>query len=240
MKLLIQNAILRGRKEPADILIEEGKISRVGGRIDAAADRTIDAAGCLVTPSLIDPHIHLDKVNVFDVVRPNVSGTLKEAFEILWDQKRVYTVEDIVTRSEDVVLKAIKNGTLAIRTHVDVDTIGGLRPLEGVVALREKYQDVIDIQIVAFPQEGIVKDPGCDKLMWEAMEAGADIVGGMPANENSPDDSRAHVKLCFDIAEKYGAEIDMHVDETDDPFYRTLEMIADEAIARGFAPGTMS
>lgn len=240
MKLLIQNAILRGRKEPADILIEEGKISRVGGRIDAAADRTIDAAGCLVTPSLIDPHIHLDKVNVFDVVRPNVSGTLKEAIEILWDQKRVYTVEDIVTRSEDVVLKAIKNGTLAIRTHVDVDTIGGLRPLEGVVALREKYQDVIDIQIVAFPQEGIVKDPGCDKLMWEAMEAGADIVGGMPANENSPDDSRAHVKLCFDIAEKYGAEIDMHVDETDDPFYRTLEMIADEAIARGFAPGTVT
>ena len=76
--------------------------------------------------------------------------------------------------------------------------------------------------------------------MWEAMEAGADIVGGMPANENSPDDSRAHVKLCFDIAEKYGAEIDMHVDETDDPFYRTLEMIADEAIARGFAPGTVT
>lgn len=234
MQLLIQNARLRGRDGTVDIQIENGRIKRIAPKIEGVQGEIIDARGKLTTPSLIDPHIHLDKVNVFDVVRPNKSGTLKEAIEILWDQKRIYTIDDIVARGEDVVKKAIKNGTLAIRTHVDVDTIGGLRPLEGVLALREKYKNVVDIQIVAFPQEGIVKDPGCDKLMWEAMQAGADVVGGMPANENCPADSLAHVKLCFDIAEKYNAEIDMHVDETDDPFYRTLEMVADETLARGW------
>ena len=233
MKLLIQNAILRGRKEPADILIEEGKISRVGGRIDAAADRTIDATGCLVTPSLIDPHIHLDKVNVFDVVRPNVSGTLKEAIEILWDQKRVYTVEDIVTRSEDVVLKAIKNGTLAIRTHVDVDTIGGLRPLEGVVALREKYQDVIDIQIVAFPQEGIMSYPNGEQLMENAVRMGADCVGAIPHFEFTREYAVDSVNFCVKLAEKYGKLVDVHCDEIDDEQSKGLEVLACRALESG-------
>lgn len=234
MKTLIKNALVRKKDGPVDILIENGIIQKVEAGLAADGAEIIEAEGCLVSPAFIDPHIHLDKVNIFDVVRANKSGTLKEAIEIIWDKKKTYTVEDIVARSEDVVLKAIKNGTLSIRTHVDVDTIGGLMPLKGVVALREKYKHVVDIQIVAFPQEGIMKDPGCDKLMWEAMEQGADIVGGMPANELSPADSQAHVNLCFDIAEKYNAEIDMHVDETDDPFYRTLEMVADQAIARGY------
>lgn len=234
MSVLIKNTRTRPGGAPADILVEEGRVARVAPSLADGAATVIDAQGGLTSPAFIDPHIHLDKVNVFDVVRANKTGTLKEAIEILWDKKKTYTTEDIVARAGDVVKKAVKNGTLSLRTHVDVDTIGGLKPLEGVLALRDKYRDVVDIQIVAFPQEGIVKDPGCDKLMWQAMELGADIVGGMPANENTPADSLAHVKLCYDIAEKYGAEIDMHVDETDDPFYRTLEMVADEAIARGY------
>ncbi len=240
MKLLIQNARVRGRAAPADILVEDGRIARIDDSIDLPCDRVLDAEGGLVTPAFLDPHIHLDKVNVFDTVRPNESGTLKEAIEILWEKKRRYTVEDIVDRAGEVVRRAVVNGTLGMRTHVDVDTIGGLMPLEGVLALREKYRALMDIQIVAFPQEGICKDPGCDRLMERAMERGADIVGGMPANEASPADSMAHVKFCFDLAEEYGAEIDMHVDETDDPFFRTLEMIADEAMARNFAPGRVT
>ncbi len=129
---------------------------------------------------------------------------------------------------------AILNGTLRMRTHVDVDTVGGMKPLKGILALREKYKDVMDLQIIAFPQEGIIKDPGCEQLMWDAMEIGADIVGGMPAQEDSPEDSKKHIEICFDIAEKYNADIDMHIDETDDPFYRTLEMLADETIKRGW------
>lgn len=234
MQLIVKNAKLRDRTTLVDIAVDNGKIIEISDRITAQTDQVIDAGGALVTPSFVDPHIHLDKVNIFDVVRKNVSGTLKEAIEIIWDKKRVYTTEDILERSEDVLLKALKNGTLAMRSHVDVDTIGGLKPLEGVKALREKYKHVMDLQLVAFPQEGIVKDPGCEALMWEAMRQGADVVGGMPANENSPDDSREHVRICFDIAEKFDADIDMHVDETDDPFYRTLEMIADEALRRGW------
>lgn len=240
MKTLVKNTFVRGQAEAVDILINGGVIESVGTNLCQDGAELIDAAGCLTAPAFIDPHIHLDKVNIFDVVPANQSGTLKEAIEIIWAKKKTYTVDDIVARAEDVVLKAVKNGTLSIRTHVDVDTIGGLMPLQGVLALKEKYRDVVDIQTVAFPQEGILKDPGCAELMRQAMEMGADIVGGMPAAENNPQDSLAHVKLCYDIAEKYGAEIDMHVDETDDPFYRTLEMVADEAIARDYTGGRVT
>ena len=234
MQLLIKNARLRGQTAQMDIAIDQGRIVEIAQNLNMAAEQQIDAQGMLVTECLIDPHIHLDKVNVFDAVPKNKTGTLKEAIELLWDAKRNYTTADIVARSEDVVKKAIKNGTLCLRSHVDVDTIGKMKPLEGVAALREKYRSDVDIQIVAFPQEGILKDPGAAKLMDEAMRSGADVVGGMPANEQSPDDSRAHVKYCFDLAEKYDADIDMHVDESDDPFYRTLEMVADEALRRGY------
>lgn len=234
MDLLIRNAKLRNREGTWDIGVKDGKIALIDRNISEKAEQEIDAQGKLTVPAFIDPHIHLDKVNIVDVVRPNKSGTLTEAIEIIWDKKAKYTTEDIVERAGDVIRRGAINGTTRMRTHVDVDTIGGLKPLEGVLAAREKYKDIMDIQIVAFPQEGILKNPGCEELMWKAMELGADIVGGMPANEHTPDDSRRHIEICFDIAEKYDADIDMHVDETDDPFYRTLEMLADETIKRGW------
>ncbi|MDD4835033.1 MAG: amidohydrolase family protein [Lutispora sp.] len=234
MDLIIRNAKLRNQEGLWDIGIENGKIKTLANNLEEKAAEEIDAKGKLTVPSFIDPHIHLDKVNIVEVVRPNVSGTLKEAIEIIWDKKARYTIEDIVERAGDVIKKGVLNGTTRMRTHVDVDTIGGLKPLEGVIAAKNKFKDIMDIETIAFPQEGIIKDPGCEKLMYEAMEMGADIVGGMPANENTPDDSRKHIEICFDIAEKYNADVDMHVDETDDPFYRTLEMLADETIKRGW------
>jgi cytosine deaminase len=226
MDLIIRNARLRSG-ECVDIGIEDGKFAEIGVRLALKGLQEIDADGALVTPPFIEPHIHLDKVNILDVVRPNQSGTLKEAIEIIWDKKRTYTTEDIVTRSERVIQKAIQNGTLHMRTHVDVDTIGGLKPLEGILALRDKVKHLIDLQIVAFPQEGIVKNPGCAELLWLAMDKGADVIGGMPANESNPTDSHYHVDLIFKIANAFNVDVDMHVDETDDPFYRTLEMVAD-------------
>ena len=152
MQLLIKNAKLRDRDTWTDIAVDKGVIVEIAPGLSYPAETVIDAHGALVTPSLIDPHIHLDKVNIFDVVRKNVSGTLKEAIEIIWDKKKDYTTEDILARSEDVLLRALKNGTLNMRSHVDVDTIGGLKPLEGVKALRDKYRHVMDLQLVAFPQ----------------------------------------------------------------------------------------
>lgn len=234
MDIIIKNAKLRGKDNLCDIAIENGKIVALKDEISARATKIIDAKGKLTVASFIDPHIHLDKVNVLDVVRPNKTGTLTEAIEILWDKKAKYTIDDIVQRAGDVIERGVLNGTTRMRTHVDIDTIGGLKPLEGVLAVKEKYKDIMDIEIVAFPQEGIIKNPGSEKLMWQAMQMGADIVGGMPANENTPDDSKKHIEICFDIAEKYDADLDMHVDETDDPFYRTLEILADETIKRNW------
>ena len=233
MQMLIKNAKLRDREELVNILIDGGKIVDIGVGLTAEAETVIDAEGNLTTASYIDPHIHLDKVNVLDVLPKNQSGTLKEAIEMLWDKKRNYVNEDILARGGDVVEREIKNGVLNIRTHIDVDTITGLKATEGVLALKDKYKGVVDMQTVAFPQEGIMKDPGADKLMWQAMEMGCDVVGGMPANENCPDDSRAHVKLCFDIAEKYDADIDMHVDESDDPFYHYAAYVIEKVKKAG-------
>jgi cytosine deaminase len=216
-----------------NIGIKNGKIIEIS-KDHISGNEKLDAGENLVTPGFIDPHIHLDKVNIVDVVRPNITGTLKEAIEIIWEKKKNYTIEDIVERAGEVIRRAAVNGTTRMRTHVDVDTIGGLKPLEGVLATKKKYREIMDIQIVAFPQEGIIKDPGCETLMIEAMKMGADIIGGMPANERTSDDSMKHIKICFDIAQRFNADVDMHVDETDDPFYRTLEMLADETIARGW------
>lgn len=234
MELIIRNARIRGREKLFDIGIKEGKIVEISEHIQAKAKEEIDAGDKLTVPGFIDPHIHLDKVNIVDVVRPNKSGTLKEAIEIIWEKKAGYTVEDIVERSGDVIKRGALNGTTRMRSHVDIDTIGGLKPLEGVLEAKRRFKDIVDIQIAAFPQEGILKNPGCEKLMREAMKMGADVVGGMPANEESPDDSRKHIEIAFDIAEEFDADIDMHIDETDDPFYRTLEMLADETIKRGY------
>jgi len=233
MDLIVRNAKLRGGGS-ADLGIADGRILAVKPGITETAALEIDAGGRLVSEAFIDPHIHLDKTNIVDVVRPNVSGTLTEAIEIIWEKKKTYSVEDIVERAGKTITAAARNGTTRLRTHVDVDTIGGLMPLKGLVAARKAFADIMDIQIVAFPQEGIVQDPGTEQLMWQAMREGADVVGGMPANEKSPQDSKKHVDIVFEIAQAFNADVDMHVDETDDPFYRTLEMVADKTMELGW------
>jgi cytosine deaminase len=211
----------------------------VGGRFVSpaagmTARRTIDAGGRLAIPGFIEPHIHLDKVMINKDVRTNKSGTLTEAIEIIWEKKKAYTTEEVVARAGSVIESGVANGILHFRTHVDVDTIGGLKPMEGVLAAREKYRHLAGIQIVAFPQEGILRDKGAEDLMWKAMEMGADVVGGMPFNEASPADSKRHIQIAFAIARKHDADIDMHVDETDDPNARTLEMLADQTMENGW------
>jgi cytosine deaminase len=230
--LVVRNLRPWGEVGLRDLAVVNGRFATVN--FDTRAKRTIDAEGRLAIPGFIDPHIHLDKVLIAQSVRPNTSGTLTEAIEIIWERKRRYTVEDIAERASQVIESAIANGVIHIRTHVDVDTIGGLRPLEGVALARDRYKDLIDIQIVAFPQEGILRDPGCEDLMCKAMERGADLVGGMPFNESSHRDSVKHIEIAFEIARKFNADIDMHVDETDDSRARTLEILADKTIQNGW------
>lgn len=226
MDLIIRNARLRGQKDLCDIGIQDAKIAALEPKLKATAPRELDAQGRLAAPAFIDPHVHLDKALISEVVRPNLSGTLSEAIEIIWDKKRHYTPEDIQERAGRVIRWAVQNGTLALRSHVDVDTIGGLLPLKALLEVKSKYAHLVDLQLVAFPQEGIYQDPGSEALMREAMELGADVVGGMPYNEMTEEDSRRHIDFAFKLAKAHDADIDMHVDETDDPGARTLQYLA--------------
>ncbi|MFN0304626.1 MAG: amidohydrolase family protein [Burkholderiales bacterium] len=230
--LVLRNLRPWGEAGTRDLAVIGGRLAAVSPGM--SADRTIDAAGRLAIPGFIEPHIHLDKALILDSVRPNVSGTLTEAIEIIWERKRRYEVDEIAERAGRVIEAAISNGVTYIRTHVDVDNIGGLRPIEGVAKARERYRHAATIQIVAFPQEGILRNAGTEKLMWEAMERGADVVGGMPFNEDSRDASVRHIEIAFQIAKRFDADIDMHVDETDDPLARTLEILADQTVANGW------
>lgn len=226
--LILRNLRPWDGQELRDLAVVDGFFASVTEGM--VAERTIDAQGRLAVPGFVEPHIHLDKVLINRSVRPNRSGTLTEAIEIIWERKRNYTAEEIAQRAGQVIESAIANGVTHLRSHVDVDTIGGLRPLEGVALARDRYKDFIDIQIVAFPQEGIFRNPGCAELMWQAMEKGANLVGGMPFNERSFADSIRHIEVAFQIARKFNADIDMHVDETDDPNARTLEVLAEKTI----------
>jgi len=232
--LVLRRCRLRGMEGLSDIAVAGDRIVAVEEEFAGRGNEELDVEGRLTLPAFIDPHIHLDKAMIADVVRPSESGTLTEAIEIIREKKTAYTVDDIVERATRTVESAVLAGTTRLRTHVDVDTVGKLTPLQALLEVRRRCADIVDLQIVAFPQEGIVKDPGCEELMYQAMELGADVVGGMPANERTPDDSRRHIDICFQIARKFSADIDMHVDETDGPFDRTLEMLADKTIEEGY------
>src|SRR5260370_4164118 len=235
LDLFVKNVALWGTEGLCDLGIAEGRFVGVGhDTASPIAALTLDAEGRMAVPGVAEPHIHLDKALISERAPVNISGTLTEAIEILWEIKRNYTVEEIAERAARVLAQALENGISRLRTHVDVDPIGGTRPAEGLMRARDRFRDLIDIQIVAFPQEGIVKSPRTEALMREVMKPGVDVVGGTPFNEPSPRDSRRHIEIVFDIARQFDADIDMHVDETDDPMPRTLEVLAELTIANGW------
>ncbi len=217
----------------ADIVIDGERIVQVGrGRAERVPDR-IDCSGKLLLPAFIDGHVHLDKALIRDELGEH-DGTLAGAIGAIHDRKRRYTVDDVRARARAVIEESVRLGTTRLRSHVDVDTIGSLVPLEGVMAAAADCADIAEVRTIAFPQEGLIRDPGAYDLMEAALVAGADVVGGMPHWEHDDASQREHVGLCFDLAERFDRDIDMHVDETDDGGVRTLEMVADEALTRGY------
>ena len=235
LDILVKNVVLWGTQGMRNVSIANGHFVGIDeGASPSASTVTLDAEGRMAVPGFVEPHIHLDKALISERAPVNVSGTLTEAIEILWEIKRNYTAEEIAERASRVIAQAAANGIFRLRTHVDVDPIGGTRPAEGLIRARDRFRDLVDIQIVAFPQEGIVKSPGTEGLMRQVMKLGVDVVGGMPFNEASPQDSRRHIEIVFDIAREFDADIDMHVDETDDPMARTLEVLAELTIKNGW------
>jgi len=239
MILLVRNARIGNRTDVTDILIEDGAFSKVEPGITHAADETVDATGKLVTPTFVDPHLHIDKaytslpgVGRRDETREE---TLEESIRLMHEIKRGYTVQDVSERAIRAIKESVMRGVTRIRANADIDTIGGLTALRGCLAAREETREIADVQIVAFPQEGIFRDPGTEKLMWEALDLGADVVGGMPAAEWLAEDARRHVDLVFEMAKKYDLDIDMHIDQSKDPFDQSLEYTALKAMREGYA-----
>ncbi|MDR7550823.1 MAG: amidohydrolase family protein [Armatimonadota bacterium] len=228
--LLIQHATVTDTGPPVGIAVADGVIAALAPGLEGPAARTIDAAGLVVLPGLVESHIHLDKA-LLEPRRPNVSGTLQDAIAITAALKRSFTYEDIYGRAEAVVRWAIRRGVTWMRTHVEVDPIVGLTGLRALCALRETYRDLIDLQLVAFPQEGIFRAPGVADLLVQALDQGADLLGGVPYNDRDPEE---HLDFVFDLAVKRGVDLDLHVDFSDDPSDRTVLSVAARTIARGY------
>lgn len=233
MDLLIKNALLRGNEKKIDIFISDGKYSKIEENISLKADEVIDAEGNLVTPTFVNPHLHIDKAYTGLYGRTSSEETLEESIKIMHEFKRNYTPEDVKKRAVRAIKDSVKYGATRIRANVDIDTICGLTALEGCLLAKEETAEIADVQLVAFPQEGIFRDKGTEELMYRAMEMGADVVGGMPAAEWISEKAKEHVDLVFKIAEKYNADIDMHMDQTKDPFAQAMEYTAFKSIELG-------
>ena len=219
--------------EVIDVVVDGERILHAGAGTARGVHGAEDGSGKLLLPAFVDGHVHLDKVLIRDELREH-DGTLAGAIGAIHERKARYTVDDVRSRARSVIEASVQLGTTRLRSHVDVDTIGGLTPLEGVLAAGAECADIAEVLTVAFPQEGLLRDPGAYQLMEAAIEAGADVVGGMPHWEVDEASQREHVGLCFDLAERFDRDLDMHVDETDDGGVRTLEMVADEALRRSY------
>lgn len=233
MDLVIRNARLDRTGEPVEIGILGERIAAVQPEGLPAGAREIDAGGCMLSPAFIDPHFHLENALLWEA-GINHSGTLREAIRLYAGIKRDMSLENIVQRASFALRLALANGTLWMRNHVDIDQVGRLRLLEGVLAARERFAGLIDIQVIAFPQMGLANNHEAVDLMWQAMDRGADVVGGMPHGEKDMAAAGRQIEIAFEMAKKHHADVDMHVDETDDPYWHTLELLAEKTIEMGW------
>lgn len=234
MDLIIRNASLRGQPGAWDIGVTGGRITVVAEKLAEQGAQELDAGGNLVMPTYVNGHIHLDKCFLQEKMRPNKDYTFGECLELTWEHKARYTTPDILERAGRAIEEGLMNGTTVFRAFADVDSIGKLRGVEGLLALKEHWRDVAQIEVVAFPQEGILRDPGTAELMEEAMRLGADVVGGLPWFEMLDEDARAHIDYCFALAQRYNKDIHMLVDDTDNPLSRSLEYLAVRTMRDGY------
>ena len=228
--LLIKNAALEGGVR--DILIEGGHIARIGASIsDGSADRVIDRGGQLAISGFADCHSHIDKSHLNDGGRTSfVHGTGAVKGALTREQKKSFTVEDITSRAEKVILTAIRSGTLLLRTNCDVDAIVGLKGIEALLALKGKYRDLMRLQVAAFAQEGVFQDGKTPQLLNEALKMGADLVGG---HTMTCAEGERHIDFILDLAEKYAVEADFHLDESGNRENYLLPYLAAQIRARG-------
>lgn len=224
--LCIRNARLRDGSVN-DIAIAGAEIVAIDPQLPTRATRELDAGGALVLPGLVDPHLHLDKALTSQALPARERGTFQESIDLTLDARRRYSRDDLIERGTRVLSLAITHGTTALRAFADVGTVGGLLPAQAVLELRTRFRPLLDIQVVAFPQEGLLRDPGAAKLLVEAMKMGCDVVGAFPWFELSDRHAVDHLRQVFDIARRFDADVHAFVDdEPVAPHIRNLEQLA--------------
>jgi cytosine deaminase len=232
--LLIRHARLHRREGLVDIAIEAGRFAKIVPDLaTASAAREIDAEGRLLSPPFIDSHVHLDAVLTVGKPRYNVSGTLLEGIQIWSERKPDLSIEDVKKRALTAIGWEVAQGTLYIRSHVDVCD-PELTALRALLEVREEVRDICDLQLVAFPQDGILSFPNGRELMRRALELGCDLVGGIPHYEWSNEMGIEDVHYVFELAREFNRDIDCHCDETDDPHSRFTEVMAADTLQQGW------
>ncbi len=232
LDIIVRQARLPDGRGPLDIAIKEDRIVEIAPRIVAEAHQEIDATDRLVSPPFVDPHFHMDATLSLGLPRMNASGTLLEGIALWGELKPLLTPEAVIERALRYCDLAVSQGLLSIRSHVDVSTA----PLVGVEALLEVRKQVspyIDLQLVAFPQDGLFRAEKAEKNLLSALDMGVDIVGGIPHFERTMDEGARSVVRLAEIAADRSLKLDLHCDESDDPMSRHVETLAHETTRLG-------
>ena len=239
--LLVRNAKLRSGKV-CDISISKGRFEAIAQHLGSSAVRVVDANGNLATESFPIAHLHLDKVMtgafadeaVLSEYEGSSMGGAMTAIALASKVKEHYVESEILDRVRNVLTDAEFFGVSHLRAFADVDTKARLTGVKALLKAKDEFKNRIDIQIVAFPQDGIIKEPGAEELLYQSMDLGVDLVGGIPWIELTEEDSKRHVDIAFEIAKKYDADVAMLTDDAGDPELKTTEYLASSAIKNGW------
>ena len=238
--LIVRNAFLAGRESlgPHDVAIARGRIQAIEPHIAAEAAQEVDAGGALLSMGFIDPHVHFDKCLTQDRLRqPGVYRHLRERIAFSREVKRTFTAHDVYTRAVTALKMAVANGTTTVRTHAEADPIVGTAAVEGVLRAKQEMAGYVDVQVVAFPQEGWAQgefELDCRPYIDEAMKMGADVVGGNVNAALWESDARRQVDDLFELARRYDADLDIHLDNADNAVAFSLPYVLDQMERYGF------
>ena len=227
LDLLITNANLPEGRTDVSIAVRDGRIVEVAPHIEAQAAETLDAGGVLLTPHFVDPHFHMDATLSYGLPRINQSGTLLEGIALWGELKPTLTADALIERALTYCDWAVAKGLLAIRSHVDTSD-PSLLAVDALLDVKRRVAPYLDLQLVAFPQDGVLRSPGGVENLKRALDKGVDVVGGIPHFERTMADGAESVRLLCEIAADRGKLVDMHCDESDDPLSRHIETLAFE------------
>ena len=228
LDLLIKNARLAGGDTQLnDIAVQGGKIVEVAPKVDGEAGRVLDVKGYLVTAPFVDSHFHMDATLTYGRPRVNESGTLLEGIALWSEVKPILDADDIKSRAHELCRWAVANGNLAIRSHVDICD-PSLLAVDALLEVVDEVKPYLNLQLVAFPQDGFYRDPEAEELLVRALDKGVHVVGGIPHFERTMQDGAASITALCQLAADRGLMVDMHCDESDDPMSRHVEMLARE------------